>query len=145
MQMPPDLGRYIQDFLRPTEKELGTYRIGQHYKTLSLTPSPTTTYTFIPNPAVPIVYIIHLHILYFVTIEQVYNGDQICVSFHYKWTIMHHPNRTFSIPLYDGTVLHSSMSCTRPHPLEHYQTYYSNQMSYERFLTGEDKGIHYKI
>lgn len=145
MRVPLEVGRYIQDFLRPTDKELGTYRLGQHYKSISLSPDPYITYTFIPNPAIPVVYIIHLHILYFITIEKVCDGDQTCVSFHYKWTLLYHPNRTFSIPLYDGTALHSSMSCTHPHPWVHYQTYYANQMTYEQFLTNEEKGIQYKI
>lgn len=139
--MPIEIGRYIHDFLRPTKKELGDYTLNNHYKTICLTPDPVVTYTFIPNPDTPVKYVVHLHILHFLTIEKI--CDKRTITFQYRWTMLYHPNHTFSIPLYDG-MLHSSMTCHHPHPLIHYRKYYSNEMSYEYFLTHEQKGIYFK-
>jgi hypothetical protein len=144
MNLPLEVSKYIQDFLRPTKKDLGTFLLKHHYKTLCLRTDRFVTYTFIPDPTKNIKYMMHLHVLYFITIEKICNGKQTAVSFHYKWTIQYHPNRTFTIPLYDGILLHSSMSCSNPHPLIHYNTYYSDVMSYEYFLTRETKGNCYK-
>jgi hypothetical protein len=141
--MPEELGRYIQNFLRPTKKELGDYKLRHHYKTICLTPDPTVTYTFIPNPAISIKYVVHLHILHFLTIEKICNGERTTVMFQYRWTILRHPNHTFSIPFYDG-MLHSSMTCSNPHPLLHYYNYYSSTMTYEYFLTNEQKSLFFK-
>lgn len=143
MELPIEVGRYIQNFLRPTNKELGHRRIRLHYKSISLHPDPYQTYTLVPNPHVDVYYLLRLHILYFVSIEMFRDGKPVSILCHYKWTLFHHPNRSVSIQMYDG-MLHSSMICMNPHPLTHYRTYYSKQMSYEYFLTGESNGLVFK-
>lgn len=143
MDLPLELSQYIQSFLRPTKKQRGRYRLRYHYKHISLHPQSEYSYIFIPNPNIDVYYRIRLHILYSISIELFHKGNQVSVCFLYKWSVLHHPNRTFSIPLSDG-MIHSSMTCTDPYPWIHYQMYYANQMTYEYFLTGEQKGFIYK-
>jgi hypothetical protein len=143
MDMPLELSKYIQTFLRPTEKELGRRRLRLHYKLISLHPDPHQTYILIPNPQINVYYRLRLHILYFVSIEMFCDDEPVSILHHYKWSVIHHRNRSFSIQMYNG-MLHSSMICTNPHPLTYYQTYYSNKMSYEYFLTHESNGLVFK-